>query len=79
MKKTIINNRLINQDDFFDKKFKPSLQTKLHFIKIFQIFYPEFKNNLFIKSLEWDRDCFNLKISDNKTGEIINLILRDNL
>lgn len=79
MKKDIIKNRIIHAQDFIDKKFKPSLQAKLHFIKLFELFFPEFNKHFLIKTLDWNKNSFNLDIIDKESNDIFKLNLKDNL
>ncbi len=78
MKKIIIKNRIIKPEDFIDKRFKPSLQTKSNFIKLFDRIYPKFFKYINIKSLEWNRNEFLIMLIENKSWEILHLNLKDN-
>ncbi len=78
MKEKIIKKRKIKTSDFFNKRFKPSLQTKKSFIKMFNAIYSEFSDNTNIKSLDWNRNEFNITIIDKNSWEILYLKLRDN-
>lgn len=78
MRNNVFKNRIIKQEDFFDKRFKPSLQTKSNFIKLFDAVYPKFSENIDIKSLDWERDKFNIMLIDKKSGEILHLTLKNN-
>jgi hypothetical protein len=67
MKSTIIKNRIIKKEDFIDKRFKPSLQTKSNFIKLFEVIYPKFSENIEIKSLDWNRNEFLILLLEKKS------------
>lgn len=78
MKSTIIKNRIIKKEDFIDKRFKPSLQTKSNFIKLFEVIYPKFSENIEIKSLDWNRNEFLILLLEKKSWESLQLSLKDN-
>ena len=78
MKKNVIKNRIIKLDDFIWKIIKPSVQTKLIFIKLFKVFYPKFSENIDIKSLKWDKNEFFITLKENKSWEILSISIKDN-
>jgi len=78
MQEKIIKKRIIKIEDFFEKRFKPSVQTKYNFIKIFDKIYPYFSKTIDIKSLEWDRSEFRLMLIDKESWEILHFLLKDN-
>lgn len=75
----IIKNRIINPEDFIWKIFRPSLQTNLFFSRFFTSIYPDFKNLIEVKSVEWIKNSFFIMLLDKNTGEILHLIIKDNL
>jgi hypothetical protein len=64
MQNTIIKNRIIKSSDFIDKRFKPSIQTKSNFIRIFEKIYSVFSEQIDIKSLDWNRSEFLIMLID---------------
>lgn len=78
MHSQIILNRNIKPEEFYDKRFKPSLQTKWNFVKLLSLVYPKFSDFIEIKSLEWNRDQFDVMLIDKLSGEILHLTLKDN-
>lgn len=78
MKNRIIKSRIIKIEDFSDKRFKPSIKTKWHFIKLFEAIYKDFSENIDIKSLEWRWKEFFITLLDKESWEFLDLILKDN-
>jgi hypothetical protein len=60
----VVLNRVIEPKEFYSKRFKPSLQTFAAFGKFFSTIYPEFKEKINIKSLEWNKDAFYIMLDE---------------
>ena len=69
----VIKNRVLHPEDFEGRRFKPSLQTKSAFLKLFKTIYPDFTQYLKIKSVEWNRELFLINLIETEHGEILEL------
>jgi len=69
----VIKNRVLHPEDFEGRRFKPSLQTKSAFLKLFKTLYPDFTKQLKIKSVEWNRELFLIMIIDTDCWEILEI------
>lgn len=76
--KNIFLKRVIKPEEFLNKRFKPSIQSKSNFIKLFNLVYPKFSEFIDVKSIEWNKNSFQIMLLDKSCWEIIHLSLKDN-
>lgn len=78
IKDSIIKNRIIKEEYFFWKRFKPWKSIRLVFKKLFDLFFDDFSKLIDIKSLEWDREGFVVLLIEKSSWEILDLRIKDN-
>ncbi len=75
----IINKRLIKPEEFLWKRFSPSIQTFSFLNKFFTSLYIDFSSLINIKSIEWNKDRFNITLIDRSSWETLYISIKDNL
>ncbi len=73
-----IKKRIIYPKDFFEKRFKPSMQSHFSFSKVFSLVYPNFSKEIEIKTIEWNKERLIIILTQKKSWEILHLEFRDN-
>lgn len=74
----VIKNRKINYNDFYWKKYKPSLFIKKFFLKLFNQIYKNFSNEFLIKNIFWNNNTFNIIINNIENWKIFELYFKNN-